>query len=229
MTTKATPAGLRRKIRSIGNLLERRYGVPKRSKSDPLHILVQTLLSQNTSDRNRDLAYGRLRCIFPGWEDVLRAKPSRLVEAIRPGGLATQKAQRIRGLLQWIKKHQDPLDLSFLEKISSAEIERMLGGLKGIGPKTLHCLLLFGLGREAFPVDTHVLRVGKRLGLIPHRLNAAKAHAWMAPLIPEGKSLSLHVNLIRFGREVCKARAPRCGDCFLREECLAFGANGFGS
>jgi endonuclease-3 len=217
---KTKPGGLRSRIRSISELLEKRYGIPeRREKSDPLATLVQTLLSQNTTDRNRDLAYGRLRSRFPRWEDILRAKRGRLVEAIRPGGLAEQKSQRIRDLLEWIKNRQGSLDLAFLEGISSPEIEKTLGGLKGMGPKTLHCLLLFGLGREAFPVDTHVLRVGKRLGFIPERLDAPKAHAWMAPLVPKGKSLSLHLNLIRFGREVCKARAPRCDHCFLTKSC----------
>ena len=92
--------------------------------------------------------------------------------------------------------------------MDSEEIKKTMGALKGIGPKTLHCLLLFGLGREAFPVDTHILRIGKRLGFIPEQMNAEKAHQWMVPLIPKKKSLSLHLNLIRFGRSICKAKSP---------------------
>jgi endonuclease-3 len=104
--------------------------------------------------------------------------------------------------------------------MDSENIKETMEVLKGIGPKTIHCLLLFGLGREAFPVDTHVLRVGKRLALIPAGMNANKAHSWMVPLIPKKKSLSLHLNLIRFGRSTCKAKNPLCGVCFLMKECL---------
>jgi endonuclease-3 len=106
--------------------------------------------------------------------------------------------------------------------MDSEEIGKMMGALKGIGPKTLYCLLLFGLGREAFPVDTHILRIGKRLGFIPERMGAEKAHLWMRELIPKGKSLSLHLNLIRLGREVCKAKRPLCNICFLKRACLYF-------
>jgi endonuclease-3 len=112
------------------------------------------------------------------------------------------------------------LSLLFLKKMGSEEIKGTLGVLKGIGPKTVHCLLLFGLGREAFPVDTHVLRVGRRLGFIPERMDAEEAHTWMVPLIPKGKSLSLHLNLIRFGRSICKAKNPQCVECFVADECL---------
>jgi len=142
------------------------------------------------------------------------------MQAIRPGGLADQKARRIREILRWIKEWEGRLSLAFLKKMSSEEIEKTLGSLKGIGPKTIHCLLLFGFGRKAFPVDTHVLRVGKRLGLIPEKFDAERSHQWMASLVPLGKSLSLHLNLIRFGRLICRAKNPQCPDCFLSNECL---------
>ncbi len=106
--------------------------------------------------------------------------------------------------------------------MSNEEIGQTIGTLKGVGPKTLMCLLLFGLGREAFPVDTHILRVGKRIGFIPPDMAAPEAHRWMASLVPEGRSLSLHLHLIRFGRFVCRARRPRCESCFLKDECNAF-------
>jgi endonuclease-3 len=163
-----------------------------------------------------------LKTQFPHWEDVLKVKAGAVVQAIRPGGLAEQKARRICEILQWIKKREGKLSLFFLKKMSSKEIKKALEGLKGIGPKTLHCLLLFGLGREAFPVDTHILRVGKRLGFIPDRMDAEKAHQWMVPLVPKGKSLSLHLNLIRFGREICRAKNLQCDICFLSKECLVF-------
>ena len=209
-----------RKIERVLHLLEERYGVPqKRKAADPLDVLIQTILSQNTNDRNRDRAYQRLKTRFPRWEDLSKAKTREVIEAIRPGGLAEQKATRIKEILKWIKNHRGRLSLNFLEKMESKEIENLMGNLKGIGPKTVYCLLLFGLARDAFPVDTHILRVGKRLGFIPEEINAEKAHPWMAPLVPKGKSLSLHLNLIRFGRFVCKAQNPQCPNCFLADEC----------
>ena len=212
---------LKAKVKRIALLLEKRYGIPEREgKEDPLDILIQTILSQNTNDLNRDRAYQRLKSRFPLWEDVLNAKTEAIISAIRPGGLAGQKARRIREILRWIKKREKRLSLSFLKGMDSEEIKKLIGGLKGIGPKTIHCLLLFGLGRDAFPVDTHILRIGKRIGFIPERMDAVKAHPWMVPLIPKGKSLSLHLNLIRFGRSICRARRPQCEECFLAEECL---------
>lgn len=212
---------LKAKVKRIALLLEKRYGIPEREgKEDPLDILIQTILSQNTNDLNRDRAYERLKSRFPLWEDVLNAKTEAVISAIRPGGLARQKAKRIREILCWIKKREKRLSLSFLKRMDSEEIKKLIGGLRGIGPKTVHCLLLFGLERDAFPVDTHILRIGKRLGFIPERMDAVKAHPWMVSLIPKGKSLSLHLNLIRFGRSICRAKRPQCEECFLAEECL---------
>jgi endonuclease-3 len=213
--------GLKAKVTRITLLLEREYGIPRReSPGDPVDILIETILSQNTSDQNRDRAYRRLRTRFPRWEDVLEAKTRSIVSAIRPGGLAEQKARRIHEILRWIKNREGRINLGFAGKMGFEEISRTMGPLKGVGPKTLHCLVLFGLGREAFPVDTHILRVGKRLGFFPERMGAEKAHPWIVPFLPKGKSLSLHLNLIRFGRSVCKARKPRCDLCFLKRECL---------
>jgi endonuclease-3 len=214
---------LKAKVRKITLLLEKQYGIPRREgPGESLDILIETILSQNTNDRNRDRAFQRLKMRFPQWEDVLRGQRKSIVSAIRPGGLAEQKARRIHEILRWIKEREGRLSLSFLKKMDSREIKKTIGALKGIGPKTLHCLLLFGLRREAFPVDTHILRIGKRLGFIPEGMNAEKAHSWMVPFIPKGKSLSLHLNLIRFGREICRARNPQCGVCFLTNECIQF-------
>lgn len=214
------PRQTKAKIRRINALLGREYGIPRRERNaDSLDVLVQTILSQNTNDRNRDLAYQRLKDRFPRWEDILNGTRRRVIEALRPGGLARQKATRIINLLHWLRKREGKVSLAFLKRMGEEEIKEVLSGLKGIGPKTVHCLLLFGLGREAFPVDTHILRVGKRLGFIPQGLDAIKAHSWMVPLVPQGKALALHVNLIRHGRSVCKARNPRCHDCVVQDEC----------
>ena len=215
--------GLKAKVRKITLLLEKQYGVPRREgPREALDILIETILSQNTNDRNRDKAFQRLKTRFPHWENVLETKTESIVSAIQPGGLAEQKARRIHEILRWIKEREGRMSLSFLKKMDSMEIKKTIGSLKGIGPKTLHCLLLFGLRREAFPVDTHILRIGKRLGFIPEGLDAEKAHLWMVPFIPRGKSLSLHLNLIRFGREICRARNPQCGVCFLTNVCIQF-------
>jgi endonuclease-3 len=214
---------LKEKTERIIHFLEKEYGVPRHQKKvDPLDILIQTILSQNTNDRNRDRAYQTLKTRFPQWEDLLKARTGAVMQAIRTGGLAGQKARRILQILQWIKDREGKLSLNFLKKMGSGEIKNTLERLKGIGPKTVHCLLLFGMGRDVFPVDTHVLRVGKRIGLIPGRMNAEKAHSWMVLLIPRGKSLSLHLNLIRFGREICRAKNPKCEICFLIGECLYY-------
>lgn len=215
------PDDLKAKVKKITLLLEREYGIPQREKdADPLDTLIQTILSQNTNDLNRDRAFQRLKDRFPRWGDVLHAKIGAIISAIRPGGLAGQKARRIQEILRWIQEREGRLSLSFLKGMDSEEIKDLIGGLKGVGPKTVHCLLLFGLGRDAFPVDTHILRIGKRIGFIPKKVDAVKAHSWMVPLIPKGKSLSLHLNLIRFGRSTCRARRPRCEECFLAEQCL---------
>jgi len=212
---------LKGKVKGINSLLEGRYGIPRRKRGiDSLDILIQTILSQNTNDRNRDRSYQRLRSRFPHWEDLLKAKTGAVIQAIRPGGLARQKARRIFDILRWIRDREGQLSLAFLKKMSSEEIKKTLGSLKGIGPKTVHCLLLFGMGREAFPVDTHVHRVGKRLGFIPDKMNAEEAHRWMTPLVPKGKALSFHLNLIRLGRSICKAKKPQCADCFLAKKCI---------
>lgn len=212
---------LRKKVRRVTLLLEKKFGVPERERRvDPLDVLLRTILSQNTNDLNRDRAFQRLKKRFPRWEDLLQARRSAIIGAIRPGGLARQKAGRIQEILRWIQKREGELSLTFLEGMETEAIQRNLIGLKGIGPKTVACLLLFGLGREAFPVDTHILRVGKRIGFIPARMNADQAHDWMAPLVPEGKALCLHLNLIRFGRLICRAVHPLCTTCLLAEECL---------
>jgi len=218
---------LKTKVREITLVLEKQYGIPRREYSrDPLDVLIETILSQNTNDQNRDRAYRRLKSKFPRWEDVLKGETRSVVSAIRPGGLAEQKAKRIREILHWIREREGKLSLFFIKKMDDEEIKKTIGGLKGIGPKTLHCLLLFGLRKEAFPVDTHVLRTGKRLGFIPDRMDAEKAHRWMVPLVPEGKSLSLHLNLIRFGRSVCKAKNPSCDACFVSGQCLYYQQRG---
>jgi endonuclease-3 len=222
--TRSSLRALKEKLVRVTRLLEKHFGIPRPgNRGDLLDVLIGTILSQNTNDRSSNLAFEKLKKGFPCWGDVLASDLKSVVRTLRSGGLARQKAKRIREILRWLKRKHGRLSLDFLKKMDSETIITTLSQLRGVGPKTIHCLLLFGLKRDEFPVDTHILRIGKRLGFIPERMNASQAHVWMAPLVPDRKSLSLHINLIRFGRSVCRAVTPRCNRCFLRGDCLSPG------
>jgi endonuclease-3 len=184
-----------------------------------LEVLIRTILSQNTNDRNRDLAYGKLRRRFPRWEDIVAADPEDIAEAIKVGGLAAQKSARIKDVLQWAQGRWGAMTFAPLCDMETAEAMEILLNLKGVGLKTANCVLAFGCGRDAFPVDTHILRIAKRLAIIPPEATADKAHSILAQLVPNGTAIPLHLNLIRYGRETCKARQPRCGRCLFPHLC----------
>lgn len=204
----------------IITLLERAYGVPKRRKrSNPLEELIFTLLSQNTSDRNRDKAWEAMKGSFPTWQGVVRTGEARLARAIRPGGLSRIKAGRIIGILREIKGRYGRYDLGFLRRLPRDQARKALLSFNGVGPKTAACVLLFSCGLPAFPVDTHIHRVTMRLGLIPPKTTREKAHDILERMVPEHTYYSFHINLIRHGRTICKARAPRCGECILLRMC----------
>ncbi|MGH9901233.1 MAG: endonuclease III domain-containing protein [Pyrinomonadaceae bacterium] len=207
-------------IRYIVQNLERVYGVPEnRRPSDPLDMLVKIILSQATSDTNSARTFAALRKRFPSWEAVLRARESTLAGTIRAGGLANQKAAVIRDVLRRIRERHGPLDLSFLHDLSTAEAARYLSGFRGIGPKTVACTLLFACRKDIFPLDTHIFRVLRRMGLVPQKCSDARAHEIMNAIVPEGKFYSFHVNLIRHGRTLCRPRAPLCERCPVVEYC----------
>ena len=210
----------RQVLHKVATALKGRYGVPPEdSLDDPLEVLIRTILSQNTNDRNRDMAYGELRRKFPRWEDVVEADPEDIADAIKVGGLARQKSVRIKDVLQWVQGRWGRMTLTPLCNMETGEAMETLLSLKGVGPKTANCVLAFGCGRDAFPVDTHILRITKRLGLIPPQMTADKSHGLLAQLVPNGTAIPLHLNLIRYGREQCKARQPRCGSCLFPELC----------
>lgn len=210
----------RRILLKVSEALERKYGVPNTDPlDDPLEVLIRTILSQNTNDRNRDSAYEALRKRFPRWEEIIEADPEAIAEAIQVGGLNQQKARRIKEVLHWVRTRWGGMTLAPLCAMETEKVRGILLGLKGVGPKTAHCVLAFGCGRDVFPVDTHILRVTKRLGLIPAHVTAEKAHELLAQLVPPGKAIPLHLNIIRYGREQCKARRPRCGSCLVPELC----------
>lgn len=203
----------------IAERLQAVYGRLRRPLADPVDGLVQTMLSQNTSDVNSERAFRALKAAFPTWEDVLAARPREIERAIRGGGLARTKSRRLKTVLAMLARRPEGLDLRHLRRLSLPEAETRLSGLPGVGPKTRACVLLFCCGHEAFPVDTHVHRVASRLGLLPAGIPAEAAHVVLGDAVPPGRALDLHLNLIRLGRERCRPRAPRCAGCPLRRLC----------
>ncbi len=200
--------------------LERTYGVPENQRiSDPLYMLIQIILSQATSDINSHRAFTQLKKRFPTWDAVLRAREATLAAAIRSGGLANQKAAVIRNLLRQIKERHGSIDLSFLHNMPTEEAAQYLAQFRGIGPKTIACTLLFACRKEIFPLDTHIFRTLRRVGLIPRKCTDERAHDIMNQLVPKGKFYSLHVNLVRHGRTLCRPRDPQCTNCPIVEYC----------
>jgi endonuclease III len=211
----------RRRIRAIANKLEARFGPlePPRA-ADPLGELVLTVLSQHTSDLNADRAFAALRVAFPGgWRQVCGASNDAVADAIRGGGLANSKAPRIRAILQEVREREGAFDLSRLRTMSDDEVRTYLMSLPGVGPKTAAVVMSFSLRRDTLPVDTHVHRVTRRLGLVPERASAERADRLLHDLVPAGLRTPLHVGFIRLGREICKAPVPRCRECPLRTGC----------
>jgi endonuclease III len=220
VTGPASPAVLRRRARTVLNRLRKRYGelLPPR-RSDPLDELVLTVLSQHTSDVNAERAFESLRNAFPTWDDAVRAPTRAVADAIRSGGLAATKAPRIQAILREVAARRGAFDLSFLAGMSDEEARGELMSLPGVGPKTAAVVLSFSLGRDTMPVDTHVHRVTRRLGLVPPKASAEKADRILHDLVPDGLRTPLHVALIRLGREICKAPTPRCAICPLKDIC----------
>jgi len=178
-----------------------------------------TLLSQNTNDNLRDKAYTKLRRRFPRWEQVLRAPENKIEEAICIGGLSQQKAARMKAILAWVKKEFGSLSLEDLGEKDDESALELLTSQKGIGIKTAAVVLMFALGRDLCPVDTHVHRMAGRLGWVAPNISAEKTFEVLRPHVPKGRGYSLHMNLLQFGRTICQARKPLCGRCFLYDEC----------
>jgi endonuclease-3 len=196
------------------------YGEPTwRNPLPPVDELVSTILSQNTNDLNRDRAFESLRERFPAWEAVRDAPPDAVIEAIRIAGIANQKGPRIQGALQAITKERGEIELDFLRELPPEQVREWLLKLKGVGPKTAAIVMQFSLDMPAFPVDTHIHRISGRIGLRPEKAGAVKTHHILAELFPPATYYAAHLNLIRHGREVCKAPRPRCEVCVLSDLC----------
>jgi endonuclease-3 len=208
------------KTAQVCEKLEAAYGTPTwRPDLDPVSQLVSTILSQNTNDMNRDVAYERLRGRLPTWEQVRDAGVEEVIEAIRPAGLANQKGPRIQAALHYVTAERGELDLNFLADWPVEQAKDWLSSIHGVGPKTAAIVLLFSLGRPAFPVDTHIHRVTRRLGLIGPQVSREKAHVELENLVSSEDYFAFHLNVIRHGREVCTSRKPHCPICVLRELC----------
>ena len=214
----------RARVLRIRARLREVYGVPLMAPhGHPIAELILTVLSQSTNDRNRDVAYLRLRERFPTWEQVRDAPVSAVEEAIRPGGISKVKSGRIQEILRAISADpRDPpheLSLDWLPRVPLEEARDYLVSLPGVGRKTAACVLLFAYGLHDVPVDTHVSRVGARLGLLREGAPFEELHDQMLALTPPGDELELHVNLLRHGRRTCHARRPACRECALARMC----------
>ena len=206
----------KRRVLAIRDRLRELYGRPVNDPhGHPIAELVRTVLSQNTNDTNRDVAYDRLRERFPTWEEARDAPVEQVIDAIRPGGLANTKGPRIQEILRSLDDHPD---LDWLEEAPRDEALEFLTSLPGVGRKTAACVLIFAFGRPEIPVDTHVYRVGGRLGLFRERASFADAHDEMRRVVDPEDAYEVHINLIEHGRQVCRPR-PRCDRCALRRMC----------
>jgi endonuclease-3 len=207
-------------LEKILELLTREYGERRwRRRQGPIAELVQTVLSQNTSDTNSGRAYKGLIASFGGWADVADADVAQISRAIKIGGLEQVKARYIKQALEEIRRKHGGFDLEFLKGMPLNEARDWLMQLPGVGMKTASCVLLFSLGMPAFPVDTHVFRVAGRLGLVDSKSSVEKAARRLEAVVPPGNVYQFHVSLIEHGRKVCKAQRPRCPECVLGELC----------
>jgi endonuclease-3 len=207
----------RRRVIAIRDRLREMHGRPRNEPhGDPVHELVLTILSQNTSDTNRDVAYAGLKAKFDSWAEVRDAPTAEVEESIRRGGLAPTKAPRIQAVLRELG---DPIDLDWLAEAPRDEAIPYLTSLPGVGRKTAACVMIFSFDRPEIPVDTHVHRVGGRLGLFRENAPWDEAHDEMLRITPPEDAYELHMNLIRHGRTICKPARPRCGECALLRMC----------
>jgi endonuclease-3 len=210
-------------IKQILKLLSGEYGKRRwRPRQSPIEVLVQTILSQNTSDRNSGRAFEQLLASFGGWEDVTNASISEISHSIKAGGLGEIKARYIKQALEEIRLRLDGFELGFLRKLPVDEARDWLMQLPGVGMKTASCVVLFSLGMPALPVDTHVFRVAKRLGLIDSKISIEKAHILLEGFVPPKDVYQFHVLLIEHGRKTCKAQRPRCNECVLWGLCPSY-------
>jgi endonuclease-3 len=207
-------------IEEVIKLLQQEHNTREwHADENPIDVLIGTILSQNTSDANSGRAFASLKASFDNWEAVASAPAEHIAEVIKCGGLSQVKAARIKQVLEQIKNEQGHISLDFLKFKTTAEAEDYLMHLPGVGRKTARCVLLFSLGKPSLPVDTHIFRVAKRLGLIDSKVSIDKAHMLLQEQIPHSKVYQFHVHMIEHGRRICHARQPHCHECILRGIC----------
>lgn len=222
MTISVDSIDERRKAKyaPVAQILCEVYGYPEwQQHLAPLDELISCILSQNTSDVNRDRGFDALKARYPTWEAVRDAPVNELIETIRPAGLSNQKAPRIQAVLRYVTDNHGAPSIDFLAELPLEEARAWLTSLNGIGPKTAAIVLCFAFNRPAFPVDTHIHRVSQRIGFIPEGISAEKAHPMMEAIVPPKDYYAFHLNLIRHGREICRARNPLCERCPLTAHC----------
>lgn len=221
---------LQSKAAKIADSLEEYLGRPVLSgrRAKPLDTLIATLLSQNTNDRNSHRAWLNLRKRYPSWQKIANAPTRDIAKTIEVGGLKNQKARRIKKILEVARRDAGEFDLGFLKSRTNEEVIDYLISMKGVGTKTAACVLVFSLGRDVFPVDTHIHRLCNRLGLVKSK-TADQTYEKMQGLAPPRRAYSFHVNLIRFGRKVCRSQNPLCGGCPLYDVCVFPGKEQYAS
>ena len=214
------PRVTERTIRAVDRALAQRYSEkPFRSRGAPLDGLIQTILSQNTTDVNSGAAFRSLKQRFPTWEQARLARVGSIARAIEGGGLANIKAQRIKDILNQLHGERGETTLDFVCNLGIEEAREFLESLTGVGPKTAACVLLFNCGRPVIPVDTHVHRVAGRLGWLPEGSTAERAHQELQELVPDDLIYQLHLNMVAHGRDLCRPSNPRCPDCPILRWC----------
>ena len=214
------PVNLKRKITRLADGLRDLFGIPKRPRrANILDALVETLLSQGTTDHNRDLAFRELKRQFHDWETAADATERALALAVKSAGLGNQKAARIFSILQWLRSETGALSLEFLHEKNDDVAVALLTQHKGIGVKTAYVTLMWASSRDLFAVDVHIHRIAGRLGLIGDKIGPEKAHGELGPHVPEGRAFELHMNMLAFGRTICTARNPKCTECCFRRMC----------
>lgn len=213
------------RIRRIETRLAERYGEPEKPRLDPLDELLLTILSQNTTDTNRDRAWTSLRETFDDWDAVRRAPRERLEETIRVAGLARQKAGAIQTALERLEEEVGEPSLGHLRRMEDEEALEYLADFRGVGVKTAACVLCFALRRPVLPVDTHVHRLSIRLGLVPADATPARTHRILNETVPPELRFPLHIHLIRHGRATCTARKPACETCVVEPLCPRVGVD----
>lgn len=209
----------RHKYPTVAAELEARYGRKNFKPHDGMDELVSCILSQSTTDANRDRGFAALKARYADWAAVHHAPTEEVIDTIRPAGLANSKGPRIQQALAQIYAERGEYKIDFLQEMTPDEAKAWLTRLPGVGPKTAAIVLCFGYGMPAFPVDTHVHRVGKRIGFLPEKISADDAHPMMEAIVPPEEYYAFHLQMIYHGRAVCQARRPLCEQCPITAVC----------